>query len=387
MRADGRKLRVTFLTYRPALSGGARVIGDYARYLAREGHDVRVFAQPEIPPPFLRRLRSRLQGAPAWTPRRSPYFEPLGERFVRLQRAGAPEADDLPDADVIVANFWITANWIAGLPASKGAKAYFTQDYGAAGQPIDDVRKTWSLGHKMITISRFLQDEIASASGAPSLLVPCGVDPAFQIDEPRTRRSGPPTVGFVYSNNVMKGSAICLEAIRRARESIPELRAVAFGPKAPDDPSLLPASIEFRANVSEPELRSIYASCDAWLFGTIREGFGLPILEAMAARTPVIAAASAAAPDILAHGGGKLVPVSDPEAMAAAIVELCRLPGPAWSALSERAFKTSTLYSLGAARARFEAALVAIAEGRFDEVVREGGDHGSVNSSAPSGSK
>lgn len=166
--ADGRKLRITFLTYRPALSGGARVIADYAGYLLRQGHDVRIYAQPETPPPLLRRFKARLQGAPEWKPRRSPFFEPLGDRFVRLPRAGAPRAEDLPDADIIVANFWTTANWIVGLPASKGVKAYFMQDYGAAGQPIEDVHKTWSLGLKTITISRYLQDEMMRVSGAPA---------------------------------------------------------------------------------------------------------------------------------------------------------------------------------------------------------------------------
>jgi hypothetical protein len=51
MTSGSRKLRINFLTFRPALSGGARVIGDYANYLTREGHDVRVFAQPDSPPP------------------------------------------------------------------------------------------------------------------------------------------------------------------------------------------------------------------------------------------------------------------------------------------------------------------------------------------------
>lgn len=168
----------------------------------------------------------------------------------------------------------------------------------------------------------------------------------------------------------MKGSAICVEAIRRARESIPDLQALAFGPKPPDDPAALPSFVDFRANVGEAEARAIYSSCDAWLFGTIREGFGLPILEAMAARTPVIAAASAAAPDILAHGGGKLVPVSDPGAMAAAIVDLCHLAPDGWRALSARAFATAQRYSIDAARTRFEAALTAITDGRFDEAVK-----------------
>lgn len=368
MLADGRKLKITFLTYRPALSGGARVIGDYATHLLRRGHDVRVFAQPETPPPLLRRLKSRLGGKPEWKPRESPFFEPLGERFSRLSRPGAPRAEDLPDADVIVANFWITATWIAGLPASKGAKAYFMQDYGAAGQPIEDVRRTWDLGLKTITISRYLRDEIAASSGARSILVPCGVDPAFLIEGERKPRTGPPTVGFVYSNNVMKGSRVCLAAVERARKVLPDLRVVAFGPKPPETAGTLPSYVDFKANVTEAQARAIYGACDAWLFGSLREGFGLPILEAMAAGTPVIAANSAAAPDILEHGGGRLVPAGDADAMAQALLEVLALPAPEWVALSRQAYSTAQKFSLETARTRFENALLAIADGRFTEV-------------------
>jgi hypothetical protein len=56
--------------------------------------------------------------------------------------------------------------------------------------------------------------------------------------------------------------------------------------------------------------------------------------------------------------------------MAAAIIELCRLSPADWRALSEAAFKTASRYSIDAARARFEDALYAIADGRFDEAAR-----------------
>ena len=370
MAGSRRRLKITFLTNRPGLSGGARVIADYAAYLLRQGHDVRVFTQPEKPRRFLRRLKARLEGEPPAAARPSPFFDPLGDRFIRLPRAGKPRGADLPDADVIVATFWNTAAHVADLPSSKGAKAYFMQDYGAAGQPIDDVRKTWTLGLKMITISRYLQNEIESASGEKSILVLNGVDPGFMAPGPRAFRDGPPTVGFLYSTNAMKGSRDCIAAAIRARETIPDLRVVSFGPKAPADAAEMPSWVEFRAKVSEAEVRAIYRACDAWLFGSIREGFGLPILEAMATATPVIAAHSAAAPDLLDQGGGRLVPVSDPEAMAAAIVEICSLAPADWLALSETAFKTATRHSIDAARARFEDALYAIAEGRFDEAAR-----------------
>lgn len=370
MADNRRRLKITFLMHRPRLSGGARVIGDYAVYLHQQGHDVRVFAQPEKPPPLLRRLKASLKGKPIARPLATPFFDALGDRFVRLPHLGRPQDHDLPDADVVIANFWNTADFVAGLAPSKGAKAYFMQDYGAAGQPIEEVRKTWTLGLKMITISRYLQDEIARVSGAPSVLVPNGVDTAFKAASARGFRNGPPTTGFLYSTNEMKGSRVCIAAVSRAREAIPDLRVLSFGPKALANAAELPPFVDFRPRVSDAEARAIYAACDTWLFGSIREGFGLPILEAMAAGTPVIAARSAAAPEILEHGGGRLVPVGDPEAMAAAIIELCKLAPEDWTALSEKAVATAAHYSIDAARRRFEDALYAIAEGRFEEAAR-----------------
>ena len=69
---------------------------------------------------------------------------------------------------------------------------------------------------------------------------------------------------------------------------------------------------------------------DAWLVGSRSEGFGLPILEAMACRTPVIATPTGAAPELIAGGGGVLTPIDDPRSMAREIERIVQLPEPQW---------------------------------------------------------
>jgi glycosyltransferase involved in cell wall biosynthesis len=49
--------------------------------------------------------------------------------------------------------------------------------------------------------------------------------------------------------------------------------------------------------VDDATLRALYAKAQALLFPTIYEGFGLPILEAMAAGTPVVASRTGSAPE------------------------------------------------------------------------------------------
>lgn len=365
---DG-KYRITFLLDRPTLSGGVRVVADYARHLIDKGHDVRIVARPVKRPGLARRLNALVRNKPAPRGRGATTFlDPLGARVTYLPGDAPARASDIPDSDIVIATFWTTADDVASLPPSKGVKAYFMQDYGAEGQPVADLHRTWSLGLKTITINGALKSSVEKASGETARLVPCGVEPLFVRAAAREMRGGPPTVGFVYSNNAMKGSRHCIEAIEIARRRILGLRAVSFGPSAPRGSAApLPAFIDFRAGVSDAEAKAIYESADVWLFGSINEGFGLPILEAMASGTPVVAARSAAAPDILQHGGGRLVDVANPDQMAAAIIEIASMGGSDWTALSREAQQTAAKFSQMEARRKFEAAIIDAVEGRWSD--------------------
>jgi glycosyltransferase involved in cell wall biosynthesis len=89
----------------------------------------------------------------------------------------------------------------------------------------------------------------------------------------------------------------------------------------------------------------LYARCDAWLFGSRLDSFGLPILEAMACRTPVIGVPVGAAPELLGAGSGVLLPEASPEAMAAALVRLCSAPAAEWIRHSTLAHERAHRYS------------------------------------------
>ena len=103
-----------------------------------------------------------------------------------------------------------------------------------------------------------------------------------------------------------------------------------------------------------PEL---YAQCDAWLFTSKSEGFGLPILEAMACRTPVIASRAGAAPDLIDSRNGFLVETK-PEAFAEKIVEVSRMHNDDWRSLSDNAYSAAHGYGWDDATEKFEGALL-----------------------------
>jgi len=123
-------------------------------------------------------------------------------------------------------------------------------------------------------------------------------------------------------------SSAARPSLSLARGSIPNLRLLIFGhPQSPGLP--LPPGAVFLGNPTAEQIRATYSQCDVWLFGAREEGFELPILEAMACRTPVIGTPAGAALELLVDGAGILVPREDPDAMARAIVEVCQMENAA----------------------------------------------------------
>ena len=56
--------------------------------------------------------------------------------------------------------------------------------------------------------------------------------------------------------------------------------------------------VEFRGHVSQDELAALYRGAACLVFPSRYEGFGLPVLEAMASGTPVVATAAGALPEV-----------------------------------------------------------------------------------------
>lgn len=361
-------MRITFVCPIADLSGGFRVIVTHAKNLRARGHDVLIMTRPPRKPTLRERLRSlcKRQPLPHHLQRGPSHLDNSGIPHIELDSARAPTADDLPDADVIIATWWETAEWISAMPASKGARVYFVQHHEIfPGQPVDRVEATYRLPIPKICVAQWLVDLCEQRSDAPATLVLNSVD-LEQFCVPERGKQPVPTVGLMYSSIPFKGCDTSLKAFSLAQEKMPNLKLVAFGSSGPIPELPLPDGARFTLCPPQDQIKHIYASADAWLFGSRSEGFGLPILESMACRTPVIGTPAGAAPELLSGGGGVLTPLDDPQAMADAILQLCNMPEPAWGEMSNAAYRTASRYTWDDAADRLEAALMQTA-GKSDK--------------------
>jgi len=342
------------------LSGGVRVVGLYAEKLATFGHDVEIVSVPRRPPKLRKQIRSLIRGKGLIVrePSVRSHFDGLKVPHRRLPHVGPITDRDLPDADVVVATWWETAVWAAALSPSKGAKVYFMQDYGVPGQSMEKLVPTWRLPMKMITISQWLVDLVRDhVRTADVALVQNSVDMTL-FQAPARGKQPVPTVGLMYRQAASKGVDTVVAAVKIARRTVPDLRVLAFGSRQPTIDWPIPEETDYHLLPADEDLPGLYAACDAWIFSSRHEGFGLPILEAMACRTPVIATMAGAAPELVTPATGALVPVADPAAMAAAIVRIVSLEESSWRAMSEAASERCRSYSWDDAARAFEAELI-----------------------------
>lgn len=350
--AIDRHVRITFVLPKSA-SGGTLVIKTYARFLAGRGHRVVLVSPPE---PERRPWLS-------WTRRLlSPKLcqstiDDHGIEHRVLERSRPIVDADVPDADVVIATWWETAEWVSVLSDSRGRKCHFVQGYEVyPWLPQQRARAVYRLPLRRIVISQWLADIIRSSYGDGSaVLVLNGVDhdEFHAVSRSKQKR---PTVGFLYSEVPFKNLDASLVMLESLKTRLPDLRVLTFGFESPG--RRLPSYVEFVTNPPRPNLREIYASCDVWISASTSEGFNMPTSEAMACRTPVVAFPTGWPAHALVSGvNGECVELGDFAAFERATERLLRFPEEDWRRCSAQAYETARHLSWERSGLAFERAL------------------------------
>ena len=191
----------------------------------------------------------------------------------------------------------------------------------------------------VITVSHAAADELVTYAAMPReriRVVPNGVDREIADDETvdAVRREyelgDTPYVFWVGSLEPRKNVGLLVDAFAHwaSHTDLPHLLVLA-GPAGwvEDETSVLaPARrlgnrVRTIGRVGDPALSGLYRGADLFAFPSRHEGFGIPVLEAMAQETPVLAADIPALREV-ASGAAVLRSPDDPEAWVAALDNL-----------------------------------------------------------------
>ncbi len=355
-------MKITFLvpTFQ-GLSGGLRVVGQHAQHLHDQGHEVTLVSRKPAPLGLRERLRRWRRGHVDAPPGRGYFDHAPMQKHMLPYGIGPLNPRELPDADILICTWWETMEWTQGLPECKGRVVHFIQDHEVFPHlPIDRVEAVYRMPSHKITVAQWLTDEMQRRYDQPAYTALNGVD-IGHFTAPERQKGPAARVGFLYSVAPRKNVALAIEALKRAKLSQPDLTATVF--TAHPLQHTLPDWFELHVKPPQSEIPAIYARCDMWLFPSLSEGFGLPLLEAMACGTPVLATRAGAAEDLVIPGQtGQLLP-AEPEAFADAIVDMAQISAKDWDGYSKACRTMAENNSAKASSNRFEALLLSLAKG------------------------
>ncbi len=243
------------------------------------------------------------------------HFGPNGTRALHLRRGGAMRGP------LITTFHGSDAN---RLPRIRGAGMY---------------RELFAGGELFTVGSEFMRQRVASL-GAPRdriVTLPMGVDlTRYRFCERSMPDSGALRLLTVARLVEAKGLEYALRAVAIARQRWPSMTytIAGDGPRRGHLEALalelgLARSVEFLGEVTQDEVRSLYQRAHVFVLPSIvsasgdEEGQALVLCEAQACGLPVVATSIGGIPETVVPGrSALLVRQRDPEAMAAALVEL-----------------------------------------------------------------
>jgi GT2 family glycosyltransferase/2-polyprenyl-3-methyl-5-hydroxy-6-metoxy-1,4-benzoquinol methylase/glycosyltransferase involved in cell wall biosynthesis len=300
----GGGLRISYLLQGTGLWGGVKIAFEQAHHLATAGHQVTILSREDLPSWFLVQVPFL----------KVPDFRP----------------SNIPDSDLIIATSWPTVPFAHD--AGQGIPVHLCQGYEGdfpENRSLQDrIEFAYRLHTVKLVVSPHLARIIRDRFGQDSYLIQNGVDrkifyPGEMSTEQVLLLVGPWEVGW-------KGVRDGLEALRlvkKRRSGVKVVRIAQF-PQTAAEKEMGIVDCYYQG-LSASEMATLYRSArllvapSHWV-----EGFGLPVLEAMACGLPVIFTDIPAFRENFLSRGYPIdpVPVGRVKDMAEAILELLDSP-------------------------------------------------------------
>ena len=146
------------------------------------------------------------------------------------------------------------------------------------------------------------------------------------VDHERLKPGGAPRQDFLlYPANRWphKNHETLFEALTLPQRDRPSLRLVLTGTGHENEPPR--AGVEYLGHIPFARLIELYQTAAALVYPSLYEGFGQPVIEAMACECPVAASDAAALPEVCA-GAGRLFNPRSAEDIASAVSDVLERP-------------------------------------------------------------
>ena len=198
------------------------------------------------------------------------------------------------------------------------------------------VQRTVRSAAAILTPSEFSKRQILDAYGLPEekvVVLPIGVSSAFHpVAREVAQRSVQSTFGFPFVLTVgdlqpRKNHVGLIGAFTRMVKTFPQLphHLVIVGKETWHAPAIRAAAkksgiahrIHFTGFVDDDHLHRLYGACDLFVYPSFYEGFGLPILEAMACGRAVACSNTSAMPEVADSAAILFDPSSEQDLMFA----------------------------------------------------------------------
>jgi glycosyltransferase involved in cell wall biosynthesis len=249
--------------------------------------------------------------------------------------------------DVLLMPYHLAAPWVhPGVPTVAFVHDCILEADGAYAPGGRHVRLAYRAATRLAlarssvvaTISHATQRELHRVYGIAlndQAVVPHGVGEQF-----RALGAAPPSarntryVLHVGAHRPHKNHATLIAAFAGVARTLPDVRLVLVGqpdgrfPGAVADQvhsAGLTDRVDLRVDVDEAELLTLYRDASVFAFPSLVEGFGLPVLEAMAAGVPAVTSDAPAVTEA-AGGASLVVPGTDVPAWTAALVRVLTDP-------------------------------------------------------------
>jgi len=346
--SNKQKLRISFMLRGWEIAGSVRSTIQIGNGLLARGHEVRILYRND-----LSGLKNKIRKI--WLKLRYSFGSDWllrfkGETFMYDKLVPALFSPE----ELIVSMCSRTTFDICKLPEDIGIKVFYCR--GAEIENPKQILEAWKLPIYKIALSSYLAQMIKKKANQDVLgIVPNGVDTKEYFPcIPDSKREG---VGSIFGWSKAKDPKSVIEIMQILSRRLPGVSRHLFS--SGKKPNGIDRVTFERLPVLE-EVRRIYSGRKVWFLASISEGFGNPILEAMACGCAVVSTYCGGPSDIIEDGvNGFLVEVGDTKTMVDKIVLLYNNE-QLRNQICANAMKTVQLYSWPKAVDKLEGYLISI---------------------------